>query len=327
MAIFKRKEKFVFNTTTLSYEKVVVTWGTRIFRVFAFICASIVFSLGISTLAYTFIDSPKEKILKNELSTMKDRYAILNSEVQRISEVLEELHYRDGNVYRVLFESDPIPSEVWQAGSGGVNKYRNLEKYDNGELIKNLSIKVDKLRRQMAIQSKSYDQIADLIQNREDMLSSMPSIQPVTNKDLKHLASGFGMRTDPVYKISKFHEGMDFAAPTGTEVYVTGNGVVETVEYSYSGYGNQVVVNHGYGYKTRYAHLSKFKVKVGQKLKRGDLVGLVGSTGKSTGPHLHYEVIKGGNAVNPVYYYYNDLKDDMFVKMLEKSSSQGQTLD
>ncbi len=327
MAIFKRKEKFVFNTTTLSYEKVVVTWGTRIFRVFAFICASIVFSLGISTLAYTFIDSPKEKILKNELSTMKDRYAILNSEVQRISEVLEELHYRDGNVYRVLFESDPIPSEVWQVGSGGVNKYRNLEKYDNGELIKNLSIKVDKLRRQMAIQSKSYDQIADLIQNREDMLSSMPSIQPVTNKDLKHLASGFGMRTDPVYKISKFHEGMDFAAPTGTEVYVTGNGVVETVEYSYSGYGNQVVVNHGYGYKTRYAHLSKFKVKVGQKLKRGDLVGLVGSTGKSTGPHLHYEVIKGGNAVNPVYYYYNDLKDDMFVKMLEKSSSQGQTLD
>ncbi|MBX2902643.1 MAG: M23 family metallopeptidase [Chitinophagales bacterium] len=327
MAIFKRKEKFVFNTTTLSYEKVVVTWGTRIFRVFAFICASIVFSLGISTLAYTFIDSPKEKILKNELSTMKDRYAILNSEVQRISEVLEELHYRDGNVYRVLFESDPIPSEVWQVGSGGVNKYRNLEKYDNGELIKNLSIKVDKLRRQMAIQSKSYDQIADLIQNREDMLSSMPSIQPVTNKDLKHLASGFGMRTDPVYKISKFHEGMDFAAPTGTEVYVTGNGVVETVEYSYSGYGNQVVVNHGYGYKTRYAHLSKFKVKVGQKLKRGDLVGLVGSTGKSTGPHLHYEVIKGGNAVNPVYYYYNDLKDDMFVKMLEKSSSQGQALD
>jgi len=258
---------------------------------------------------------------------MKDRYAILNSEVQRISEVLEELHYRDGNVYRVLFESDPIPSEVWQVGSGGVNKYRNLEKYDNGELIKNLSIKVDKLRRQMAIQSKSYDQIADLIQNREDMLSSMPSIQPVTNKDLKHLASGFGMRTDPVYKISKFHEGMDFAAPTGTEVYVTGNGVVETVEYSYSGYGNQVVVNHGYGYKTRYAHLSKFKVKVGQKLKRGDLVGLVGSTGKSTGPHLHYEVIKGGNAVNPVYYYYNDLKDDMFVKMLEKSSSQGQALD
>lgn len=327
MAIFKKKEKFVFNTHTLSYEKAVVSWGTRIFRVFAFICASIVFSLAISTLAYTFIDSPKEKILKNELNAMKDRYAILNSEVQRLNEVLDELHYRDGNIYRVLFESDPIPSEVWQAGAGGVNRYRNLEKYDNGELMKSLSVKVDKLRRQMAIQSKSYDQIADLIQNREQMLSSLPSIQPVTNKDLTRLASGFGMRMDPVYKIPKFHEGMDFTAPVGTEVYVTGDGVVETVEYSYSGYGNQVVVNHGYGYKTRYAHLSKFKVKVGQKLKRGDLVGLVGNTGKSTGPHLHYEVIKGGNAVNPVYYYYNDLKDDMFAKMLEKSSSQGQTLD
>jgi murein DD-endopeptidase MepM/ murein hydrolase activator NlpD len=327
MAIFKKKEKFVFNTHTLSYEKAVVSWGTRIFRVFAFICASIVFSLAISTLAYTFIDSPKEKILKNELNAMKDRYAILNSEVQRLNEVLDELHYRDGNIYRVLFESDPIPSEVWQAGAGGVNRYRNLEKYDNGELMKSLSVRVDKLRRQMAIQSKSYDQIADLIQNREQMLSSLPSIQPVTNKDLTRLASGFGMRMDPVYKIPKFHEGMDFTAPVGTEVYVTGDGVVETVEYSYSGYGNQVVVNHGYGYKTRYAHLSKFKVKVGQKLKRGDLVGLVGNTGKSTGPHLHYEVIKGGNAVNPVYYYYNDLKDDMFAKMLEKSSSQGQTLD
>lgn len=327
MAIFKRREKFVFNTQTLSYEKAVVSWGTRIFRVFAFICASIVFSLAISSLAYTFIDSPKEKILKNELSAMKDRYAILNSEVQRLSEVLEELHYRDGNIYRVLFESDPIPSEVWQAGAGGVNRYRNLEKYENGELMKNLSLKVDKLRRQMAIQSKSYDQIAELIQNREQMLSSLPSIQPIINKDLTRLASGFGMRMDPVYKIPKFHEGMDFTAPVGTEVYVTGDGVVETVEYSYSGYGNQVVVNHGYGYKTRYAHLSKFKVKVGQKVKRGDLIGLVGNTGKSTGPHLHYEVIKGGNAVNPVYYYYNDLKDDMFAKMLEKSSSQGQALD
>ncbi|MCS6818705.1 MAG: M23 family metallopeptidase [Chitinophagales bacterium] len=327
MSIFKKTEKFIFNTQTLSYEKAVVSWGTRLLRIFAFICASIVFSLAISSLAYTFIDSPKEKILKNELNMMKDRYAILNSEVQRLSAVLEELHYRDGNIYRVLFESEPIPLEVWQAGSGGVNRYRYLDKYENGELIKGLSLKVDKLRRQMAIQSKSYDQIAEFIQNREQMLRSLPSIQPVINKDLTRLASGFGMRMDPIYKVPKFHEGMDFTAPVGTEVYVTGDGVVETVEYSYSGYGNQVVVDHGYGYKTRYAHLSKFKVKVGQKVKRGDVIGLVGNTGKSTGPHLHYEVIKGGVPVNPVYYYFNDLKDDMFARMLEISSSQGQTLD
>jgi len=327
MAIFKRKQKYIFNTQTLSYEKAVVTWGTRLFRLFGFLCASIVFSLGFSSLAYMFIDSPKEKILKNELSAMKDRYAILNSETQRMSEVLDELHYRDGNVYRVLFESDPIPDEVWQAGAGGVNKYRSLEKYDNGELMKNISVRMDKLRRQMAIQSKSYDQIAELIQSREQMLSSMPSIQPITNKELTRLASGYGMRTDPVYKVPKFHEGMDFTAPIGSEVYVTGDGTIETVEYSYSGYGNQIVVNHGYGYRTRYAHLSKFKVKRGQKVKRGDVIGLVGSTGKSTGPHLHYEVIKGSSAVNPVYYYFNDLKDDMFAKMLEMSANQGQTLD
>ncbi len=327
MAIFKRKQKYIFNTQTLSYEKAVVTWGTRLLRLFGFLCASIVFSLAFSSLAYMFIDSPKEKILKNELSAMKDRYSILNSESQRMSEVLDELHYRDGNVYRVLFESDPIPDEVWQAGAGGVNKYRSLEKYDNGELMKNISVRMDKLRRQMAIQSKSYDQIAELIQNREGMLSSMPSIQPITNKELTRLASGYGMRIDPVYKVPKFHEGMDFTAPIGSEVYVTGDGIIETVEYSYSGYGNQIVVNHGYGYRTRYAHLSKFKVKRGQKVKRGDIIGLVGSTGKSTGPHLHYEVIKGSSTVNPVYYYFNDLKDDMFAKMLEMSANQGQTLD
>ncbi len=326
MALFKKNEKYIFNTHTLSYEKAVVTWGSRLLRIFAFICASLVFSLGISSIAYLFIDSPKEKILKSELNTMKDRYNILNTEVKSLSEVVDELHYRDGNIYRVLFESDPIPTESWNAG-GGANKYRNLDKYSNGDLIKNISVRVDKLKRQMALQSKSYDDIANLVKNREQMLTSIPSIQPVTNKDLTRMASGYGMRTDPVYKVRKFHAGMDFTSPVGTEVYVTGDGVVDNVNFSYGGYGNEIVVNHGYGYRTRYAHLSKFKVRPGQKVKRGDIIGLVGNTGKSTGPHLHYEVLKNGEAVNPVYYYYNDLKDDMFSKMLEKSANEGQTLD
>jgi murein DD-endopeptidase MepM/ murein hydrolase activator NlpD len=326
MALFKKNEKYIFNTHTLSYEKAVVTWGSRLLRIFAFICASLVFSLGISSIAYLFIDSPKEKILKSELNTMKDRYNILNTEVKSLSEVLDELQYRDGNIYRVLFETDPIPSESWNAGGGG-NKYRNLDKYSNGDLIKNISVRVDKLKRQMSIQSKSYDAIANLVKNREQMLSSIPSIQPVTNKDLTRMASGYGMRTDPVYKVRKFHAGMDFTSPVGTEVYVTGDGVVDNVNFSYGGYGNEIIVNHGYGYRTRYAHLSKFKVRPGQKVKRGDIIGLVGNTGKSTGPHLHYEVLKNGDAVNPVYYYYNDLKDDMFSKMLEKSANEGQTLD
>ena len=327
MALFKRNDKFVFNTHTLSYEKAVVGWGTRIFRVFAFLAAALVFSLGISTIYYKFFDSPKEKILKAELNEMKDQYTILNQETNRLSVVVEELHYRDGNIYRLLFESDPIDDDVWQAGSGGVNKYRYLEKYDNGELIKDVATKVDKLKKQMAIQSKSYDEIAELMKNQKQMLAAIPSIQPIPNKKLERMASGYGWRIDPVYKITKFHEGMDFTCPMGTEVHVTGDGVVEEVNYNFSGYGNEIVVNHGYGYRTRYAHLSKFGVRVGQKVVRGDVIGRTGNTGKSTGPHLHYEVLKGKNAVNPAYYYYNDLKDADFQKMLEMSNNPGQTFD
>jgi hypothetical protein len=323
----RKKEKYIFNTQTLSYEKAVVGWGSRILRFLGFIVSAFVFSLAISTIYYRFFDSPKEKILKAELNQMKDNYSLLSQDVERLNEVLNSLHYRDGNIYRVLFESEPINDEVWQAGSGGVNKYRYLDKYDNGDIIKNVKVKLDKLKKQMVIQSKSYDEIAEMIKNQQTMLASIPSIQPVANKKLERMASGFGMRTDPVYKIPKFHAGMDFTASTGTDIYATGDGVVETVNFSYGGYGNEIVINHGYGYKTRYAHLSKFKVRNGQKVKRGDVIGNVGNTGKSTGPHLHYEVLKNGNAVNPVYFYYNDLKDADFERMIELSNSPGQTFD
>ncbi len=323
----KRKEKYIFNTHTLSYEKAVVGWGTRIFRVFGFIISTLIFSLVISTIYYKFFDSPKEKILKAELSEMKDQYYVLGQDVDKLSSVLGDLHYRDGNIYRVMFEADPISDDEWQAGSGGVNKYRFLEKYDNGDLIKDIAVKVDKLKKQMVIQSKSYDQIADMVKNQTKMLASIPSIQPVPNKKLEHMASGYGYRIDPIYKITEFHKGMDFTAPIGTEVHVTGDGVVETVNYSFEGYGNEIVVNHGYGYRTRYAHLSKFNVKPGQKVVRGDVIGRIGSTGKSTGPHLHYEVMKNGNVLNPVYFYYNDLKDAEFEKMVELSKNPGQTMD
>lgn len=327
MALLKKRDRFIFNTHTLSYEKAVVGWGTRILRILSFLVAALLFSLIISTIYYRFVDSPKEKILKAELNEMKDQYYLMNQEVDRLSSVLDGLHYRDGNVYRVLFEADPIDDDVWQAGSGGVNKYRFLEKYDNGDLMKDIAQKVDRLKKQMVIQSKSYDEIAELVKNKEKMLMSIPSVQPILNKNLKHMASGYGWRIDPVYKIQRFHEGMDFTCPVGTKAYVTGDGVVEEVNYSFSGYGNEVVVNHGYGYKTRYAHLSKSMVSRGQKLKRGDVVGYTGNTGKSTGPHLHYEVLKNGQAVNPVYFYYNDLKDADFQKMLEISNNPGQTLD
>jgi anion-transporting ArsA/GET3 family ATPase len=252
----RKKEKYIFNTQTLRYEKAVVSWTTRILRFLAFMVSALVFSLAISTIYYKFFDSPKEKILKAELSAMQDQYYILNREVERLSTVLDELHYRDGNIYRVMFEADPISKDVWQAGSGGINKYRFLEKYDNGELLKDISMKVDKLKKQMVIQSKSYDQVAEMIKNQQQMLVSIPSVQPISNKKLTRMASGYGYRVDPIYKITKFHEGMDFTAPVGTEVFVTGDGTVESVNYSFKGYGNEIVVNHGYGYKTRYAHLS-----------------------------------------------------------------------
>jgi hypothetical protein len=322
-----RKQKYVFNTQTLSYEKAVVGWGGRILRFLGLMIAVLVFSLAISTVYYKFVDSPKEKVLKSELNEMKDQYYLINQEVDRLTSVLDGLHYRDGNIYRVIFEADPISDDEWAAGSGGVNKYRALEKFDNGDLIKDIAVKVDKLKKQMVIQSKSYDQIAEMIKNQKQMLASIPSIQPVPNKKLEHMASGYGYRVDPIYKITEFHKGMDFTAPIGTEVHVTGDGVVETVNYSFEGYGNEIVVNHGYGYRTRYAHLSKFKVVPGQKVKRGDVIGNIGSTGKSTGPHLHYEVLKNWNPVNPVYFYYNDLKDAEFERMVQLANNPGQTMD
>ncbi len=327
MALFKKKDRYIFNPHTLSYEKAVVSWTTRILRFVGFMVAALVFSLAISTISYNFFPSPKEKILRSEIAELRTQYDLMNQNVQRMTEVLDGLHYRDGNIYRVLFEADPVSSDVWEAGSGGVNKYRYLDKYDNGEIMKEVAIRVDKLKKQMAIQSKSYDEVAEMIKNQQKMLSSIPSIQPIPNKKLERMASGYGWRIDPVYKITKFHEGMDFTCAVGTEVHVTGDGTVESVNYSFNGYGNEIVVNHGYGYRTRYAHLSRFKVSPGQKVTRGEVIAYSGSTGKSTGPHLHYEVLKGGAAVNPVYFYYNDLKDADFEKMIELSNNPGQTLD
>jgi hypothetical protein len=323
----KKTEKFIFNSQTLKYEKAVISFWSRVFRVLGFIIASLLFSLIISSIAYMFIDSPKERILKSELIGMKQRYNLLENEANRLSEVLESLHYRDNSIYRVIFESDPITNDMWEAGSGGVNKYRDLEKYDNAELMTEVSKKIDKLKRQMAIQSKSYDEVAVLVKGKEQMLASIPSIQPVSNKDLNRVASGYGMRIDPVYKVPKFHAGLDFTAPVGTEIYATGDGVVELVEFNYGGYGNQVIINHGYGYKTRYGHMSRFAVRRGQKVKRGEKIGYIGNTGKSTGPHLHYEVLKGQHAVNPIYFFYNDLDDAMFAKIIERTENTGQSLD
>jgi murein DD-endopeptidase MepM/ murein hydrolase activator NlpD len=322
-----RKVKYFYNTHTLSYEKVKLSWGITLFRVFGFLCAAAVFSAVIMYFAYTYFDSPKEKILKRELAQMKVQYKSLNNRMKSIDKVLTDLQDRDDNIYRVIFEAEPIPKDVREAGFGGSNLYSRLEGYDNSELMVSTTQTLDKLSREMYVQSKSYDEIKKRIENKAQMLQSIPAIQPVSNKNLMRIASGFGYRIDPIYKIMNFHSGLDFTAPTGTPIYATGDGVVSLSRYDNSGYGMHVVINHGYGYQTLYGHMSRMKVNAGQTVKRGDVIGYVGSTGKSTGPHCHYEVIKGGNKIDPVNFFYNDLSPAEYEKMLQQASKSNQAFD
>jgi murein DD-endopeptidase MepM/ murein hydrolase activator NlpD len=303
------------------------SWGITLLRVFGFLCAAAVFSVIIMYFAYTYFDSPKEKLLKRELAQMKVQYKSLNNRMQNIDKVMADLQDRDDNIYRVIFEAEPIPKDIRHAGYGGANLYAKLEGFDNSDLMQSTTETLDKLSRQMYVQSKSYDEIKKRIENKAQMLHSIPAIQPVSNKNLMRIASGFGYRIDPIYKIMNFHSGLDFTAPTGTPIYATGDGVVSLSRYDNSGYGMHVVINHGYGYQTLYGHMSRMKVNAGQTVKRGDVIGYVGSTGKSTGPHCHYEVIKGGNKIDPVNFFYNDLSPAEYEKMVQQSSKSNQAFD
>ncbi|MCC7231880.1 MAG: peptidoglycan DD-metalloendopeptidase family protein [Bacteroidia bacterium] len=321
------KVKYHFNTHSLKYEKVVTSWRKRLFRIFGWLSTAIVFAAVIMLFAYNFFDSPKEKQLKRQLEETTYQLELLTQRTDQVEAVLQDIQERDNTIYRVIFEAEPIPPSVRQAGYGGIDRYKALSGYFDADLVIDITKRVDKLSKQLYVQSKSFDEVWDLVKNKANMLSSIPAIMPVASKDLTHVASGYGMRVHPIYKTVKMHTGMDFTAPTGTEIYATGNGVVATVEYDGRGYGNNVIINHGYGYSTLYGHMSRIAVKPGQKIKRGDLVGYVGNTGTSTGPHLHYEVRKNGNPVNPVNFYYNDLTPEEYEKMLEISSQAGQSFD
>jgi murein DD-endopeptidase MepM/ murein hydrolase activator NlpD len=245
----------------------------------------------------------------------------------QIDLVLDDIQHRDDNIYRVIFEADPIPSSIRKAGFGGVNRYKDIRNFSNAELVIEAAKKADKLSKQLYIQSKSFDEVIDLAKNKADMLASIPAIQPIANKDLGRVASGYGYRIHPIYKTRKLHTGMDFTAPQGTPIYATGDGKIAKVRRSRRGYGNHVIVDHGYGYQTLYAHMTKYIVYRGQKVKRGEIIGYVGSTGTSVAPHLHYEVIKNKRKINPVNYYYNDLSPEEYEKMLEISSQNNQSFD
>jgi murein DD-endopeptidase MepM/ murein hydrolase activator NlpD len=321
------KAKYRYNPHSLSYDKIELSFKAKFWRFAMFFGASLFMSVVIYGITYTYIDSPKEKQLKTENSQLQAQYTIIDKKLNQLQLVLEDIEHRDDNIYRVIFEAEPIADEIRKAGFGGINRYKELEGYNNSELIIKTSEKLDKLSKQLYIQSKSFDEVFEMAKKKEEMLASIPAIQPVSNEDLTRMASGFGYRTDPVYKTIKFHAGMDFTAPIGTPIYATGDGKVIQADAESRGYGNHVRISHGYGYTTLYGHMSKMAVKVGQKVKRGDVIGYVGSTGKSVGPHCHYEVRKNDEPINPINFYFNDLTPEQYAQMIELSNDPTQSLD
>ncbi len=321
------KIKYYYDTKTLSYKRIELNTFDKFKRSLGFLSASTVIGLIMVIVFFQFFDSPKEKRLKSEIENLVLQYDILSKKMTQIDLVLDDIQHRDDNIYRVIFEADPIPSSIRKAGFGGVNRYKDIRNFSNAELVIEAAKKADKLSKQLYIQSKSFDEVIDLAKNKANMLASIPAIQPIANKDLGRVASGYGYRIHPIYKTRKLHTGMDFTAPQGTPIYATGDGKIAKVRRSRRGYGNHVIVDHGYGYQTLYAHMTKYIVYRGQKVKRGDIIGYVGSTGTSVAPHLHYEVIKNKRKINPVNYYYNDLSPEEYDKMLEISSQNNQSFD
>jgi len=324
------KKKYKFNPDSLSYERVGITFKEKSTKIFAYLSSSLALALVIVVVVLNAYDTPKTKALKRENRLLLTQYELMDRDLSKIEGVLDELQKRDDNIYRVIFESDPIPSSVRKAGFGGSNTYSHLESLDNSKLIIETARKLDIISKEAYIQSKSYDDVLNMALNKEKMLASIPAIQPISNKDLKRTASGWGYRMHPIYKVRKMHYGMDFTSPIGTPVYATGDGkviVVKGSKRSRSGFGMEIIIDHGYGYETLYGHLNAFNVKRGQKVKRGDIIAFVGNSGGSTAPHLHYEVHKNGSAVNPSYYYYKDLTPQEYDKMIAISTNIGQSLD
>jgi hypothetical protein len=321
------KIKYIFNPKTLAYEEVKKSKGQKVVNTFLFLMTSFVMAVGLIILTYSFFETPRERMQKVELEQVKLEYNIMNGRLDNLQQLMDEMSDRDDNIYRIIFESEPIPKSVRKAGYGGVDRYDHLEGYSNSELLVSTAKKLDQLASQMYVQSKSFDEVYEMARNKEMMLTCIPAIQPVNNTELKRLSSYYGYRIDPIYKINKFHAGVDFSAPQGTPIYSSGAGKVVKTSKSPRGYGNTITIDHGYGYETFYAHIKDIQVKRGDIIKRGQVIGTVGNTGKSTAPHLHYEVHKNGRTVNPIYYFFNDLSPDEFGKILDLSKYSNQTLD
>jgi len=322
-----KKIKYYYNTNTLRYEKLEVPLQVKLLRIFGFIAAALVTAALISYFAFQFVGSPNEKLLRLQNERLRDRYADLNEKAKSLDQQMAELEKRDNNVYRAIFEANPIPDSARAREIENEKEIATVEGMASNQLLSSITQTLTTLSSRVKVQSKSYEQIDELIKNKEKLLSHTPAIQPLSNKDLNRIASGFGYRIDPVYKTVKMHAGLDFAAPQGTPIYATANGTVTIAGNKGNGYGNHVIINHGYGYETLYGHMVKVKSNPGQKVTRGEVIGWVGSTGKSTGPHCHYEVHKNGNKIDPVYFFYNDLTPDQFDRLLKQAAASNQSFD
>lgn len=327
MKLFKsRKTYYRYNPNTLDYERVYPSAKDRIFTVLRHLSTGILFGIATFFIMFYVVDSPMESLLRKENRLLQTQYEVLDLRLNSALEILDELQQRDENLYRAIFQAESIPESVRKSGFGGTNRYSQLMEASNSALVVSTTQKMDMLRKQLYIQSNSLEELIQLGKSQKERAECIPAIQPISNKDLKQTASGYGIRIDPIYRTPRFHSGMDFSAKIGTDVYATGNGTVVMAGWK-QGYGNCITINHGFGYQTLYGHLSKYKVRVGQKVKRGEVIGEVGNSGKSTGPHLHYEVLVKGKHDNPSKYYYMDLTPEEYDRMIQIAENHGQVMD
>lgn len=322
-----KKIKYYYNTHTLRYEKLVTPLRVKLLRVFAFIATALVTSAIISYFAFQFVGSPVEKLLRAQNEQLEDQFSHMSEQMGVIRQQMSELEKRDNEVYRSIFEAKPIPDSARAQAMERQQEIAKVESMKGNQLISSIYASINNISARIHAQKKSYQELTGLLNNKEKLLAATPAIQPVSNKDLSRIASGYGYRIDPIYKTVKFHAGLDFTAPQGTPIYATADGVIKVSGLSDGGYGNHVVINHGYGYETLYGHMLRTKARRGQRVKRGEVIGYVGSTGKSTGPHCHYEIRKNGQKLDPVYFFYNDLSPQQFDQLLKRAAASNQSFD
>lgn len=311
----------------MRFEKLTTPLRVRLLQVFGYIAASIVTGILIFAITFRYIDSPKEKLLRQQNDDLKQNYKVMEERIKQLQLQMDEIANRDNYVYRSIFESNPIPDSARVKEMEKKKEVQLVQSMGETELVTSMAAQLNNLSLRMAYQLKSFNAIENMVKNKEKLIAAIPSIQPISNRNLNRVASGFGYRIDPIYKDRRLHAGLDFTAPIGTPIYAAADGVIKDAGFNTGGYGNRVVVNHGFGYETLYAHMVRIKARVGTRVKRGEVIGYVGSTGKSTGPHLHYEVHKNGTQLDPIYFFYNDLTPAQFDRILKLAAASNQTFD